>query len=73
MSFFKDFKADFTQAMNELMPDGNEMYEDDTESEDEVVETPKKEKPKKRKFRHPKIPKMWILLRKICLTRLTIC
>ena len=22
MSFFKDFKADFTQAMNELMPDG---------------------------------------------------
>ena len=23
MSFFKDFKADFTQAMNELMPDGN--------------------------------------------------
>ena len=49
MSFFKDFKADFTQAMNELMPDGNEMYEDDTESEDEVVETPKKEKPKKTK------------------------
>ena len=51
MSFFKDFKADFTQAMNELMPDGNEMYEDDTESEDEVVETPKKEKPKKTKNR----------------------
>ena len=51
MSFFKDFKADFTQAMNELMPDGNEMYEDDTELEDEVVATPKKEekKPKKAK------------------------
>lgn len=29
MSFFKDFKADFTQAMNELMPDGNEMYDED--------------------------------------------
>ena len=53
MSFFKDFKADFTQAMNELMPDGNEMYEDDTELEDEVVATPKKEekKPKKAKKR----------------------
>lgn len=33
MSFFKDFKDDFTQAMNELMPDGNEMFE-----EDDVIE-----------------------------------
>lgn len=42
MSFFKDFKADFSQAMNELMPDSNEMYD-----EDEVVEeenTKKKDK-----------------------------
>ena len=42
MSFFKDFKADFSQAMNELMPDSNEMYD-----EDEVLEelnTPKKDK-----------------------------
>lgn len=30
MSFFKDFKADFAQAVNELMPDSNEMYEDET-------------------------------------------
>ena len=30
MSFFKDFKSDITQAMNELMPDGNEVFEDDT-------------------------------------------
>lgn len=38
MSFFKDFKEDFTQAMNELMPDGNEMYE-----EDEILEEALKE------------------------------
>ncbi|MDO5156589.1 MAG: polymer-forming cytoskeletal protein [Eubacteriales bacterium] len=28
MSFFKDFKEDFSQAMNELMPDNNEVYDD---------------------------------------------
>lgn len=36
MSFFKDFKSDFTQAMNELMPDSNEMYDEDEWIEDEV-------------------------------------
>ncbi len=30
MSFFKDFKSDISQAMNELMPDGNEVFEDET-------------------------------------------
>lgn len=29
MSFFKDFKDDFAQAMNELMPESNEMYDED--------------------------------------------
>lgn len=45
MSFFKDFKADFTQAMNELMPDNDEMvseYDDEdivnTFDEEEKVE-----------------------------------
>lgn len=33
MSFFKDFKEDFTQAMNELMPDGNEMYDEELSEE----------------------------------------
>ncbi|MDD5998499.1 MAG: hypothetical protein PUC55_02220, partial [Lachnospiraceae bacterium] len=47
MSFFKDFKADFTQAMNELMPDGNEMYEDDAVVEEaHQEEMPKEEKTK---------------------------
>lgn len=41
MSFFKDFKEDFTQAMNELMPDGNEMYEED-EIMEETLEEPEK-------------------------------
>ncbi|MGN0438131.1 MAG: polymer-forming cytoskeletal protein [Lachnospiraceae bacterium] len=36
MSFFKDFKADFTQAMNELMPDSNEVYDEDFV--DDIVE-----------------------------------
>jgi len=53
MSFFKDFKADFTQAMNELMPDGNEMYDEDEiiddTIEDEVEEAPKKVKKVKEK------------------------
>lgn len=40
MSFFKDFKEDFTQAMNELMPDGNEMYDEDEIMEEESVEEP---------------------------------
>ena len=39
MSFFKDFKEDFTQAMNELMPDGNEMYDED-EIMEEALEEP---------------------------------
>lgn len=30
MSFFKDFKSDISQAMNELMPDGNEVLENET-------------------------------------------
>lgn len=38
MSFFKDFKADFTQAMNELMPDGNEVYDEVDDLLDEVEE-----------------------------------
>lgn len=60
MSFFKDFKEDFTQAMNELMPDGNEMYDDnvltDTELDAEELlaelenkTSVKKEKPVKEK------------------------
>lgn len=36
MSFFKDFKSDINQAMNELMPDGNEVFEE------EVPKTKKK-------------------------------
>ena len=40
MSFFKDFKADFTQAVNELMPDSNEVYED--EAINELLEADKK-------------------------------
>ncbi len=63
MSFFKDFKADFTQAMNELMPDGNEVYDevdellDEAEREtsvEEKVPKGKKEKIKKEK-KSPKI------------------
>lgn len=44
MSFFKDFKEDFAQAMNELMPDSNEMYdEEEPEAEEEdVVKEPEK-------------------------------
>ena len=38
MSFFKDFKADFTQAMNELMPDSNEMYDTDDLLEEKAEE-----------------------------------
>lgn len=45
MSFFKDFKADFSQAMNELMPDSNEMYDED-EAVEEVPVT-RQEAPKK--------------------------
>lgn len=50
MSFFKDFKADFSQAMNELMPDSNEMYD-----EDEIIEEPVAEvkKPKKKEEKKP--------------------
>lgn len=57
MSFFKDFKADFTQAMNELMPDGNEMYDEDevigetaqeeAEELEQIAEPPKKTKKEK--------------------------
>ena len=44
MSFFKDFKEDFAQAMNELMPDSNEMYDEDEEMEEELsVKETKKE------------------------------
>ena len=43
MSFFKDFKEDFTQAMNELMPDGNEMYEEDEVLEEALKEPEEKE------------------------------
>lgn len=43
MSFFKDFKADVTQAMNELMPDGNEVLEDDSSEK----RKPKKARSKK--------------------------
>lgn len=49
MSFFKDFKEDFAQAMNELMPDSNEMYdEEEPEAEEEnvVKETEKRAKQK---------------------------
>ena len=53
MSFFKDFKADFTQAMNELMPDGNEMYEDDAD----VEEAHQKEIPKEEKNKATKKPR----------------
>ena len=55
MSFFKDFKADFTQAMNELMPDGNEMYDEDeiieesSEKENKKEDTPVKQKTSKQK------------------------
>ena len=35
MSFFKDFKADFAQAMNELLPDSDEM-ENEYDDEDMV-------------------------------------
>lgn len=45
MSFFKDFKADFSQAMNELMPDSNEMYDED-EAVEEVPVT-RQDAPKK--------------------------
>ncbi len=48
MSFFKDFKADFTQAMNELMPDGNEVYDDDVMEEPEDTPTPPKKKENKK-------------------------
>lgn len=52
MSFFKDFKDDFTQAMNELMPDGNEVYDEiedeEQEAVSEVLDVPK-EKPVKEK------------------------
>ncbi len=41
MSFFKDFKSDISQAMNELMPDGNEVFEDEVS------------KPKKKKSMNP--------------------
>lgn len=36
--FFKDFKEDFAQAMNELMPDSNEMYDEDEQIEEESLE-----------------------------------
>lgn len=45
MSFFKDFKEDFAQAMNELMPDSNEMYDED---ELEAQETANSEPPTKK-------------------------
>ena len=38
MGFFKDFKDDFSQAVNELMP-GEDILEDGTEDEDLVVNT----------------------------------
>lgn len=57
MSFFKDFKADFAQAVNELIPDSEEMtteYDDDDmvntfDEEPEKEAEPKKSK-KKSKF-----------------------
>ena len=38
MGFFKDFKDDFSQAVNELMP-GEDNLEDNTADEDLVVNT----------------------------------
>lgn len=38
MSFFKDFKEDFAQAMNELMPESNEMYDENEEIEEDSSE-----------------------------------
>lgn len=49
MSFFKDFKADFTQAMNELMPDSNEMYDTDDLLEEKADLAGKSENTKKSK------------------------
>lgn len=72
MSFFKDFKADFTQAMNELMPDSNEVYDEDLveepSSNEEVVEddiqelldsitSPKSDKASKTKAKKEKTPR----------------
>lgn len=56
MSFFKDFKADFTQAMNELMPDGNEMYDED-EIIDEASGEEETVKPKEVKEKQAAQPK----------------
>lgn len=44
MSFFKDFKEDFAQAMNELMPESNEMYDEDEEIEEAVSKESKRER-----------------------------
>ena len=48
MSFFKDFKSDFTQAMNELMPDSNEMYDEEELAADEIKSGGKTEKSSKK-------------------------
>lgn len=41
MSFFKDFKDDFSQAMNELIPDNNEVYEDTLDDLEELEQLAK--------------------------------
>lgn len=41
MSFFKDFKSDLKQAMNELIPDGNEVYDDNVTSKPATTDEPK--------------------------------
>lgn len=81
MSFFKDFKADFAQAVNELIPDSEEMtteYDDDDmvntfDEEPEKEAEPKKSK-KKSKFFGALLPKMQhrLLRRKILRLRLKI-
>ncbi len=41
MSFFKDFKSDLKQAMNELIPDGNEVYDEDVAKSKPAEDKPK--------------------------------
>lgn len=49
MSFFKGFKDDLSQAVNELMPDSNEMFDDDGINELLGEKNEKKSKDKKKR------------------------
>lgn len=50
MSFFKGFKDDMSQAVNELMPDSNEMF-DDEDAMAELLESKSEKKAREKKKR----------------------